>query len=294
MEEPIPFLPPFFPPPEISSIWGISIAITPFGIQELLPTLAGKKYSTGSSPLTSSLSMTLTHPPFSIAPLAVAPPLTSPLPPPLLPFLAPGRCYRTWVLTTCQFFYPSLSLRSFAPNKRAPSFNFQNARWDGFASYIDSHCPSAEEYSSLSLSSAGALFTSLALNTAKFSISFDRIKRPSKAWWSAEVEQAVSERRRAFTAAHRSDEDRQAYISASQGASSVIAKTEAWQTTCSSLSPRSSPKSVHSLLRSIAGSSSSSSSSPNFPNCFVSQGIGFGQCRLPEIPLFHFSAKGPA
>ena len=42
--------------------------------------------------------------------------------------------------------------------------------------------------------------------------------------------------------------------------------TEAWQTTCSSLSPRSNPKSVHSLLRSIAGSSSSTSS-PNFPNC---------------------------
>ena len=42
---------------------------------------------------------------------------------------------------------------------------------------------------------------------------------------------------------------------------------EAWQTTCSSLSPRSNPKSVHSLLRSIAGSPSSSSSSPNFLNC---------------------------
>ena len=41
----------------------------------------------------------------------------------------------------------------------------------------------------------------------------------------------------------------------------------AWQTTCSFLSPRSNPKSVHSFLRSIAGSSSSSSSSPNFPNC---------------------------
>ena len=54
-----------------------------------------------------------------------------------------------------------------------------------------------------------------------------------------------------------------AYISASRRASSVIAKAEAWQTTCSSLSP----KSVHSLLRSIAGSPSSSSSSPNFPNC---------------------------
>ena len=63
--------------------------------------------------------------------------------------------------------------------------------------------------------------------------------------------------------------DRQAYISASRRASSVIAKTkaEAWQTTCSSLSPKSNPKYVHSLLRSAAGYSSSSSFSPNFPNC---------------------------
>ena len=37
--------------------------------------------------------------------------------------------------------------------------------------------------------------------------------------------------------------------------------------TCSSLFPKSNPKSVCSLLRSIAGSPSSSSSSPNFPNC---------------------------
>ena len=33
----------------------------------------------------------------------------------LLPFLAPGRCFRTWVLTTYQFFYLSLSLRPIAP-----------------------------------------------------------------------------------------------------------------------------------------------------------------------------------
>ena len=80
------------------------------------------------------------------------------------------------------------------------------------------------------------------------------------------MEQAVSERHKAFAAAHKNDEDRQAYISASRRASSVIAKAkaEAWQTTCSSLSPRSNPKSVHSLLHSIAGSPSSSSS---FPNC---------------------------
>ena len=110
----------------------------------------------------------------------------------------------------------------FRPNERPSSFNFQKARWDGFVSYFDSHCPSAEEYSSLS--SAAALFTSLAMNAAKSSIPFGRIKRPPKAWWSAEVEQAVGERRKAFATAHRSDEDRQVYISASRRASSVIAK----------------------------------------------------------------------
>ena len=114
MAEPTPFLPPSFPPPEISSFWGTSIAITPSGTQEVPPTPTGRKYSTGLFLLTSSPSMTLTHLPFSIAPLAVAPPLTSPLLPPFLLFPAPRRCYRTWVLTIYQF-YLSLSLRSFAP-----------------------------------------------------------------------------------------------------------------------------------------------------------------------------------
>ena len=58
--------------------------------------------------------ITLTHLPFFIASLAVVSFLTSPLLPLLLPFLAYGRCYRTWVPTTYQFFYPSLSLWSFA------------------------------------------------------------------------------------------------------------------------------------------------------------------------------------
>ena len=115
MAEPIPFLPQFFPPPEISSFWGTSIAITRSGTPEVFPTPAGRKYSTGSSPLTSSPSMTLTCPPFYIAPLAVAPLLTSPLLPLLLVFLALGRCFRTWVRTIFQFIYTSLSLRSFAP-----------------------------------------------------------------------------------------------------------------------------------------------------------------------------------
>ena len=119
----------------------------------------------------------------------------------------------------------------FRPNERPSSFNFPKAHWGNF----DFHCPSAEEYSSLSLSSAAALFTSLAINAAKSFILFGRIKRPPKAWWSAEAEGAVSKRRKAFAAAYRSDEDCQAYISASRRASSVIAKE--WQTTCSSLSP---------------------------------------------------------
>ena len=54
MAKPTPFLPPLFPPRKISLFWGTSIAITPAGTQGVLPTPVGRKYSTGSSPLTSS------------------------------------------------------------------------------------------------------------------------------------------------------------------------------------------------------------------------------------------------
>ena len=54
------------------------------------------------------------------------------------------------------------------------------------------------------------------------------------------------------------------------------AKAEAWHATCSSLSLKSNPKSVYSLFRFVAGSSYSSSSFPNFPQLFLSQGVGFG------------------
>ena len=109
MAEPTSFLPPFFPPPEISSFWGTSIAITPYGIRGTSDP-CGNEIFDWVSPLIYSPSMILTHPPFSIAP-----PLTSPLLPRLSLSLTPGRCFRTWVLTTYQFFYLSLSPRSFAP-----------------------------------------------------------------------------------------------------------------------------------------------------------------------------------
>ena len=79
----------------------------------------------------------------------------------------------------------------------------------------------------LSLFFVAALFTSLALNTAKSFVPFCCVKRQPQLWWSAEVEEAVCERRKAFAAAYRSDEDRQADISASRHALSSIAKAKA-------------------------------------------------------------------
>ena len=101
------------------------------------------------------------------------------------------------------------------------------------------------------------------------------------------MEAAVSERRMVFAAAHRSDEDCQAYISISRRASSIIAKAkaEAWQATCSSLSP----KSVYFVFRSVAGSSSSFSFLPNFSKYFLG-----GLRRPPQISLFYLPAKSPA
>ena len=83
------------------------------GLKRYFRPPVGRKYLTGLFLLTSP-SMTLTHPPFYIAPLVVAPLLTYPLLPLFLPLLASGRCFRTWVLTTYQLFSQSLSHRSFA------------------------------------------------------------------------------------------------------------------------------------------------------------------------------------
>ena len=100
------FSPSIFFSPEISLFWGTSIAITPFGAQEVLPTRAGRKYSTGSTLITSSPSMTLTHLPFSITSLAVAP---------LLPFLCSWELLQNLSSDHQPIFYPPHSLRSFAP-----------------------------------------------------------------------------------------------------------------------------------------------------------------------------------
>ena len=65
---------------------------------------------------------------------------------------------------------------------------------------------------------------------------------------------------------------------------------QTWQTTYSSLSPKSNPKSVHSLLRSIAGSPPSSSSFPNFTN-YSSPRNGLWSMSLTCGPTFLFLSQ---
>ena len=90
MTEQNSFLPPFFPTSDISAFWGTSIVITSSGAQEVRPTPVGRKYSTQLSLLTSSPSTNQTYLLLLIAPLAVAPPLTFPLLPPLSPIFLLG------------------------------------------------------------------------------------------------------------------------------------------------------------------------------------------------------------
>ena len=84
------FFSPFFPPPEISLFWALQLPSPLLGLKRYFRLQRGRKYSTGSYPLTFSPSMTLTYPPFSITLLAIAPSLAFPLLPPLSSFLLLG------------------------------------------------------------------------------------------------------------------------------------------------------------------------------------------------------------
>ena len=182
MAEPIPSLPLFFPPPKylhpgglqlISPLWDSSVTSDPHE-KEVLDRII----SSDLLPLSDPDTPTLLHrfsPEISFGPSTLA-----------------FSCSWEVLQNLGSDHLPILLSDPLSPvyhhNERPPSFNFQKARWNDFTFYFNSHCPSAEEYSSLSLSSAAALFSSLALNAAKSSIPFGRIKRPPKAWWSAELD----------------------------------------------------------------------------------------------------------
>ena len=152
---------------------------------------------------------------------------------------------------------------------RSPSFNYNKARCYEYLSYIDTHCPPPSSFTTLSLSKPTHTFTKLLNDTAASVISFSIINRPAKAWWSPKIADAVAKRRKSFAMAHCSKEDCQNYITILSYTSTVIskAKAELWQKTCSSVSSKTRPSEVFSLLHSISDSSSSSS---NFPSCHTS------------------------
>ena len=153
---------------------------------------------------------------------------------------------------------------------RPPSFNYNKALWDDYLTYIDTHCPPPSNFTTLSLSEATHTFTKLLNDAATSAIPFGSINRPTKAWWSSEVADAVAKRRKAFAKAHCSEEDSQHYIATSRYTYTVItkAKAKSWQNTCSSLSPKTHPvKSFLCFAPSLAPPSPTNSDLLNFPNC---------------------------
>ena len=118
----------------------------------------------------------------------------------------------------------SLIINSF---HRSPSFNYNKARWDEYLTYIDTHCPTPSNFTTLSLSETTHTFTKLLNDAATSAIPFGSINRPAKAWWSPEVADAVAKRRKAFAKAHCSEEDRQHYITTSRYTYTVINKAKA-------------------------------------------------------------------
>ena len=83
----------------------------------------------------------------------------------------------------------------------------------------------------LPLTSQHSLFlkppTPLLNDAATSAIPFGSINRPTKAWWSPEVADAIAKRRKAFKKAYCSEENRQHYIATSRYTSTVINKTKA-------------------------------------------------------------------
>ena len=161
--KPISFLLSSFPFPEISLFWETSIAITLSRTQKVLPNCGEKAFewviSSDLLPLNDSDIPTLLHrssgsrssPDISFALFSLA-------------------LFCSWeVLQNLGSDHLPILLTfpispDFRPNESLPSLNFQKARWDDFAFYFDCYSPSAEEHSSLFLSFAAILFTSLTLN----------------------------------------------------------------------------------------------------------------------------------
>ena len=150
----------------------------------------------------------------------------------------------------------------FRPNERPCSFNLQKACWDKFALHIDLLLKNS------SLSSATALFISLAVNMAKSFIPFSHIRRQPLAWWCFEVKEEGKVARLLFTLTKVKKTDRLApQLLSMHRLSSRTRKRQRHYPRNVGLSTKSDPKSASYFYHSVASSASSSSSSPSFSNC---------------------------
>ena len=80
-----------------------------------------------------------------------------------------SECFSTFPRGTCSLLVSgsvsSKVISGLSAQRTSPPFlNFQKAHWNDFAFFFESHCSSAEEYSSVFLSFAAVFFTSLTLN----------------------------------------------------------------------------------------------------------------------------------
>ena len=142
MAKPTPFFPPPFPPPEISSFWGSSIAISPSGTQqyslprgeEVFDWVIFSDLFSLNDPDTPTILHRSTGSRFS-SDISFAP-----------SFLALSCFWEVLQDLGSDHLRILLTIPHspvFRPNECSPSFNFPKARWDDFFFYFDSHCPSA-------------------------------------------------------------------------------------------------------------------------------------------------------
>ena len=140
------FLPPFFPPPEIPSFWGNFNCHHPLWDSRVTSNLRREEVFdwvifSDLLPLNDPETLTLLHrssgsrssPDLSFDPSSLA-------------LSCLWEVLQDLGSDHLPIFLPVPLFVVFLPNECPPSFNFQKACWDDFASYFDSHCPSAEEY----------------------------------------------------------------------------------------------------------------------------------------------------
>ena len=139
MAEPIPSIPPFFPPPEISSFWGLQLpslllwdsrGTSDSREEEVFDWAISSDLLPHNDPDTPTLlhrsTRSRSSPDISFAPCTLA-------------FSCSWEVLQDLGSDHLPILLSVPLSPVFHPNERPPSFNFQKACWDGFAFYFDSN-----------------------------------------------------------------------------------------------------------------------------------------------------------